>query len=111
MFVLIFLISLAIASIPSDDNIKLILSTHNFYRDTVDPPATYMPSLTWHSSLANRADNWAKHCYWGYSGTFNVGENIYATTFRTNPDNFNPNMAANFWGTEKIYYKYDTNTC
>jgi pathogenesis-related protein 1 len=108
---LMIMASLASATIPSNAQIQTFVNTHNYYRATVNPPAANMPAIAWLSSLATSSNNWASLCRWGHSGTPNVGENIYATTVRTTPANFNPNNAVNSWGSEKVYYTYSTNTC
>ena len=108
---LIFLISMLSATFPSSTQIETFLSTHNYYRSTVNPPAKFMPEMTWLPLLGIVSNNWATRCKWAHSGTVGVGENLYATTVRTSPINFNPSSPVNSWGNEKIYYNYTTNIC
>ena len=97
--------------IPNTMQIQTFVNSHNFYRASVNPPAAFMPTISWQTNLANSANTWATKCIWGHSGTANVGENLYATTIRTTTDNFNPNDAVNSWGSEKVNYNYSTNSC
>ncbi|XWV26849.1 hypothetical protein QJ857_gp0201 [Tupanvirus soda lake] len=108
---LLIITSMVSATVPSATQIQTFVNSHNYYRSTVNPPARYMPTMQWSSSLATSANAWATKCRWAHSGTANVGENLYATTLRTTASNFNPNNAVNSWGSEKQYYNYSTNTC
>lgn len=111
LIIVIILISYVSATIPSFYQAQLVVGTHNFYRHVVDPPAIYMADMIWNSSLANNSNNWVIQCNWdsNIKNQYNIGKNIYATTFRDKY--FSPNIAANSWGMEKPDYTYYTNTC
>lgn len=93
---------------PKDQNSNKFVEEHNNYRNNVNPKASNMTQLTWSDDLANSASNWAKQCHWKHSNTPGLGENLYATTNRTN---FNPIDAIDSWGNEKFCYNYNTNSC
>lgn len=99
-------------TIPNSNQIENFVQVHNFFRASVNPPATLMQAMSWKTSLATTANTWAMKCIWQHSGTPNVGENLYASTVRTPiSGDFNPTVSVNSWGSEKIYYDYATNTC
>ena len=123
---ILFIINLATATLPNSQQIQTFVNTHNYYRSVVDPPTSYMPPVSWSTSLANSANNWAVlaqrlraslqrrevQCNFQHSGTPNVGENLYVTSSRTlNPANFNPTPVVNSWGGERWYYNYGSNSC
>ena len=101
-----------VETIPNWNEIQTFVNVHNFYRASVNPPATLMQAISWRDSLATTSNTWAMKCIWAHSGTPGVGENLYASSIRTPvSDDFNPSTSVNSWGYEKIYYRYATNTC
>lgn len=112
LILFLFLITLASATIPNPSQSQIFTDGHNNYRRSVNPPAKYMPDMTWNPSLSSSSNGWASRCIFQHSRTANVGENLYATSMRTpNATNFNPLNSVNSWGNEENYYNYYTNTC
>jgi pathogenesis-related protein 1 len=90
------------------------LAAHNTIR-AIGPygPGNPVPSpplspVTWSTSLATTAANWAAGCVWGHNpGRGFVGENLYAQTGTSGT----ATTAVNFWGAEAQNYNWYTNTC
>jgi hypothetical protein len=70
-----------------------------------NPP---LSPLTWSTSLATTAANWAAGCVWAHNpGRGFVGENLYAQTGTAGT----PTNAVNLWSAEAQNYNWLTNTC
>lgn len=55
---LLSLVTFVTSTIPNTVQAWTFVEQHNNYRQTVDPPAIYMPALTWSSNLATSSNNW-----------------------------------------------------
>lgn len=88
------------------------VTSHNTYRNNVNPSAINMQPIQWSNDLASSAAKWASQCKWQHSQTPGVGENLYASSMRSpNTNNYDPSGAVVSWGNEKVNYDYNTNTC
>ncbi|MDR3388045.1 MAG: CAP domain-containing protein [Rudaea sp.] len=84
------------------------LQIHNCARKTVIPAASpAIPILTWNSTVATAAQNWANQCMFAHGDLGGFGQNIYAAA------GFTPTLsdAAVAWAGEEPYYDYPNNTC
>lgn len=87
---------------------KADVNLHNCARKTVVPAAaSAIPLLTWSSSLATTAQNYANQCIWAHSGAAGLGENLYAAA----PWSEAETAAASDWASEFDSYSYADNSC
>ncbi|XP_063147517.1 cysteine-rich venom protein kaouthin-2-like [Candoia aspera] len=66
---------------------KEIVDRHNYLRRTVNPKASNMLQMEWHSNAAKNAKSWADKCSFGHSPAnlrtvekLNCGENLFMST-------------------------------
>lgn len=95
-----------------------IMTAHNKWRTEVSVPA-----MKWSTALADSAQAYANHlktaqaCKPSHSGATDLGENLFwasALTYSngiTKVQAISPAQAIESWGSEKINYNYDTNSC
>ena len=84
-----------------------ITAAHNVARANVMPAAASpLPSLTWDQDLAAIAQAYAENCVFEHSMAPDLGENLYANTGSTSPEE----VVAG-WVSEVADYDYDTNAC
>lgn len=93
-----------------DADAQIFLSLHNTARADLD-----IPKLSWSSTLAHDATEWAKTlaergCTLEHSGE-PFGENIYTQWSNNANVRGNPEAAVTWWTKEERYYDYDSNTC
>ncbi|HST28296.1 MAG TPA: CAP domain-containing protein [Rudaea sp.] len=88
------------------------LEVHNCARKTVTPAAsTPIPQMTWNTTVAGTAQDWANGCNYAHGDHVGLGQNIYAAA-STDP-NFTATLtdASLDWASEQPYYNYAANTC
>ncbi|KAF2168993.1 hypothetical protein M409DRAFT_65319 [Zasmidium cellare ATCC 36951] len=79
----------------SSDSLQFaVLNSTNIYRQHYEAQ-----NVTWNSTLANYAQNYAKNCVWKHSGG-PYGENL-AANFES------PTLAIDAWANEESEYSYD----
>jgi pathogenesis-related protein 1 len=85
------------------------VTAHNQVRATAMPtPSPALPALSWNTSAATVAGNWAAQCqYMHNAGRGNLGENIAAATGGSNT----PTSITQLWASEAANYNYAANTC
>jgi pathogenesis-related protein 1 len=84
-----------------------ITAAHNVARANVMPTAASpLPSLTWDPDLAAIAQAYAENCVFEHSMAPDLGENLYANTGSTSPEE----VVAG-WVSEVADYDYDANAC
>eukprot|EP00117_Sycon_ciliatum_P016217 scpid52422/ scgid15743/ Peptidase inhibitor 16; Cysteine-rich protease inhibitor len=96
---------------------QIFLNAHNTARrDVQPPPCKPLPEMSWDSTLARVAQDYADKCRWAHNpdpasdagGEFSsVGENLFIST-SIKPDF---ESAVKAWVSEKVDYDYDTNSC
>lgn len=93
-------------------NWKSHLALNNCARKTVIPAASpALANLSWNTTLATQAQNYANNCNYVHSGAPNVGENLYAGAVSSGfPSNVEIAAAQN-WAGEFPNYNYATMGC
>ncbi|KFE66075.1 SCP-like family protein [Hyalangium minutum] len=93
----------------TSDFAREMISTHNTVRISASPtPNPALPVLTWSTSAAKTAQDWANQCKWGHNANRgNLGENIYAAA----PNTVTTAGVVQNWGSEISFYDYGTNSC
>jgi len=88
------------------------VASHNTARGNARPaPFPILPSVAWSSSVETTAQSWADNCAYGHSGTFGVGENLYASSGTPLPPPPTPADVVGAWVGEAAGYDYATNVC
>ena len=84
---------------------------HNDTRATASPtPNPPLSPLEWDTSLASQAESFANQCNFGHSGTFGLGENIYASSFISD-DGTAATSATSAWKSEAANFDLASNSC
>lgn len=105
----------AIPLIPSQNEMQVILNSHNYVRSVVNPPASDMKALAWDDNLARIAQRWAEYCSFGHdcqgcrslpnNRGLMIGQNAYAIYGSSYDSSFWAN-SINAFLTEAKYFVY-----
>ncbi len=100
----------ACTSDPEPAAVTGALAAHNTTRahatPTPDPP---LPPMCWRASVATTAQRYADQCTYRHSGTFGLGENIYAHTGDISAHAVLDAVAS--WSAEAADFSLRSNTC
>ena len=92
----------------SDEEIKMIIDAHNYWRKDVG----VSEKLEWSDDLAKVAAKWAvalknKGCAFEHSQDNSFGENLFKGT----AGHFSAKYVVDAWASEKAFYNYNRNKC
>ncbi|KAM6185099.1 peptidase inhibitor 16 [Rhynchocyon petersi] len=108
LLLLLLLATTGPAGALSEEEKRMLVEAHNFYRAQTDPPAANMLKMTWDEELAVFAKAYAKNCMWAHNPKRGWrGENLFAVT----GDSMDVELAVSEWHREFSYYNYTTGTC
>jgi len=100
----------------TEEQKKVGLDRHNYWRNNVRPIALDMTNLTWHDDLAELAVNYSRECIYAHNDDravddfHTVGENVYAQSKTESPE-LALKEAIDTWDIEKLDYDYHSLTC
>nr|XP_023400738.1 peptidase inhibitor 16 [Loxodonta africana] len=92
----------------TEEEKRLVVEAHNFYRAQTNPPAANMLKMLWDEELAVFAKAYAEHCVWAHNPhRGRRGENLFAIM----GDSMDVQMAVAEWHRERDYYNFTTGAC
>ncbi|KAM7136432.1 peptidase inhibitor 16 isoform 1-T1 [Molossus nigricans] len=92
----------------SDDERRVMVELHNFYRAQVSPSAANMLQMRWDEELAAFAKAYAQQCVWGHNKERGRrGENLFAIT----DEGVDVPLAVEEWHLEREHYNLSAATC
>ncbi|XP_042636683.1 peptidase inhibitor 16 [Orycteropus afer afer] len=108
LLLLLLLATAGPAGALTEEEKRLTVEAHNFYRAQTNPPAANMLKMLWDEDLAIFAKGYAKQCIWAHNPNRGWrGENLFAIT----GDSMDVQMAVAEWHRERDYYNFSTGTC
>ncbi|OCT57313.1 peptidase inhibitor 16 [Xenopus laevis] len=92
----------------NDDEKRIILEKHNFYRSQTEPSASDMIKLTWDTALEKLAKSYAEKCIWEHNKDRGfIGENLFVMS----GSSLDVVLGLDDWHKERDYYNFTTGTC